>query len=252
VSNLSCIEVTDPPVSDHEAIALVVRLLDSVFERFPVLAMSQMRWDTQGDKHSPAWYAGRLGEEFGIKAVVTRGLDDARELSGEETEFAVHVSGPPALEWLRELIWFGDWSLPNIAYATHHQLEPWPDKVIERNAKFVSWFWKRASDEVLRTVVGPSDMLFWIEDGDPGFAFLDTSIGEQIETKTRELAKQFGLEPVFGEARIEPGCLQHMLRAVLLLPIVPLALLSQSKRLRAMLRSIGIYVTGGNSSKRPD
>jgi hypothetical protein len=200
------VEITDPPSMWIGGFRdLYFDLLENVFQKYEVIALSQMIGVGQGWDDIEAFddlqdYIKSLHRKYSVQAVVTSAYDDPTWPRPNALYFVVHVAGRINRSLMQELMGFGMDSLPNIAYGLESVPASWPYQVYEWNKVFTQWFRFKVKDITLkRSVIDQSQLTFWTEDGHLEFVFADIGEQERLLATIVDLAQKYDLQLVIDE-----------------------------------------------------
>lgn len=193
------VEITDPPFMWVDLQDMYIDLLDRIFQRYKVVALSQKVDERQWNIGDREQFVNKIRQKLSMRATITADYGEPHPPKQTDDCFVIHTVGAFDRSLFQEVIRFGMVELPNITYGLTSIPEVWPLEIFEWNKIFISWFRLKASSSALLRIIEQVDLLCFTIDGHLSFGLPEGSELERILASVVELAHERSLEPVIEQ-----------------------------------------------------
>ncbi len=158
------IGITVPVSQWRNLSSIYLMLLDFMFKQCQIVMLSQFIDESQGMLENKKQILSELSAQYGLKVALTQDYTSLAHPFVDSKEYTLNIVGKPSSEWLEKVLAYGGASLSNIIYGDKNFGNDWLEVAVERNQKFVKWYWLKSEDEELIRLRHEVKMLCWTSD----------------------------------------------------------------------------------------
>jgi hypothetical protein len=199
------VEITDhfSLLRENQAI-LYFDLLESVFAPCEKVSLSQKidQWQWKvGDCKN---FADRIQKNFSVKVSLSSDFDLPTLPESDDREFVLHTVSPFNRAMWQEIVKFGMFNLPNMAYGLDELFDGSSNSVFDINKGVMSRFNLKTNDDEFAKFLKMTSPIFLTIDGHLCFCFSDKKNVNELLKTVNELGEKYSLKPIIEQGQI-PG-----------------------------------------------